>query len=159
MMPYQTLQGDLTITAMERTDPQFEWVHRETGEHSTKAPVGWDDKQAQVERERELGGERAEAILKQFPWERVRLWTIAHDTFCLCLPLVVDMAPEGAPTPAAAALLTYWNGRTGNVEDDWVLFTQLLGADALTALWQAYTDTRDKKLAAPQGIEGSDPNP
>lgn len=81
----------------------------------------------------------------------------AADTFAICDALTVKIeAADGAPE-YVLALALYTQSRTGDLEQDWQLFGDLIGGEAITLWWQAYTATRATALSADPAVQAGKP--
>jgi len=80
-------------------------------------------------------------------------WEYAESIFVLFEGNIVDMefAWNEQATSQSRAYEVYWQGRTGNVAQDWALFLSVFAPDALAVLSQAYDATRDTVLVNPNG--------
>ena len=151
IMGYNTLQTGKYIQALERVEPQFEYVNSSTGEVTHDEPDAY-----------RKAVEAAEATSINVPsdWERNRLWTEMHDLFWMIVPLTVDIEfrlTKKAPA-AAKALQTYWQNANGSVAHNWMLFTHILPAEAVTVWAKAYNATRDEDFAAPDELQQGEPD-
>lgn len=79
-------------------------------------------------------------------------WTGVHSVFLLFAANVVEIDFDYGEqaTPPDQALQMYWQGRTGNVKEDWLLFLTL-PPSMLSELQSGYDATRDKALVNPNG--------
>lgn len=152
MIGYRTLQTDQCIQRLEAVEPQFEYVHAQTGERVTVEPDAY-----------RTAVENAEATgLDMIPsaWTRNRLWSTEHDIFWLCTPLTVEIEfrlTDKSPA-AAKALRSFWQNRNGSVANNWTLWCQLLPVQTLTVWLEAYNATRDEDMAAPVELQQGEPD-
>lgn len=79
-------------------------------------------------------------------------WTGIHSVYLLFAANVVDIdfSYQVEATPQERALQVYWQGRTGNVKEDWLLFLTL-PPQMLSELQNGYDATRDTALVSPNG--------
>lgn len=158
MLPFHTLATDVAITELARHAPQFEYVNTRTGQKQTDTPRGWDDKQAQIEQLMLTSPEAAATATEQYEWQRTRLWRQTHDCYAIVLPLIVDIEFHSPTSPDVLIFQEYWHGRpSSDVRTDFGQFAQAVSIEMHTALWVAYGQTRDTKLAAPP-VNAADPN-
>lgn len=162
MLSFRPAIADLESMELERTEPQFLYVHPD-GRKQVQEPDDLKAERARVEKQRERLYEQA-AKLNREPnpdklanlkaetqWERKRTWGLLHDTFFICLPVLIDVDASDVVSPSAElrAFLHIWQQNDAPLLERWRLFRQLLGVQVTNTLWDAYTATRDVDGAAP----------
>ncbi len=142
MMPYRTMNVDIAIEALNRQMPMKKWVHGETGEETYKDPHATlgDDKIGRAQRENSK-------------WDEIDLWADAHNLFCVCDPLTVDIEFADELTGQGAVLQTYWQNRNGSMLHNWELFTTIVSRDIALAWFEAYEATRDTSMDGPLALQ------
>lgn len=151
LMGYRTLQADLCVNRLERITPQFEYVNEHTGERVHAEP---ESHRLALETEAKTG------VPTPSEWTINRLWESQHDAFWLCDPLTVEIEFNlRADSPAAAkALQNYWQNRNGSMENNWMLFNQVLSMPALNVWIKAHNATRDDDMSAPPELQTGEPD-
>lgn len=148
-MPYRTLPVDMRIADLNAIDPQILYIHKQTGERTVVEPP---DHIKAVERAVKL---KSGVINSQ--WREVNRWNTIHTLFWQVEPvtIAIEFPDFDEQTPAEVrAFAELWQNRPLDVEDYWQYFRAVIGTDTANAWSQAYVETRDQTLLAPQVVNG-----
>lgn len=83
------------------------------------------------------------ALEKVVPREE---WGDIHHAFLVVEGSVVDVSAKKDADPEIAAFAAYWRGRSPSAGDNFMTFTQIVGAKVYGAIWDAYLQTRDATI-------------
>lgn len=90
---------------------------------------------------------------------RGETWTVFHNVFILTAPILTAVTVSGDVPLWAQALLMWFEARTGDIVEDWMMFEQIAPDDLPTLLMQAYNATRHDVPQAPEVFQQPAPVP
>src|ERR1700690_970193 len=149
MLPFRNLQVDVILAGLQKIDPQLQYIHTQTGEHTFDEPE-------QLVKDRE----RAKKIGAPFAsvWRAEWLWTGRHEAFWQYYGATTDIDfRDGAQTAQIRSLRFFWEHRSENILDCWQMFNQLVSVDVYEEWRKAYKATRDTSMDAPKSDDPKAP--
>ena len=170
MLPFRPAIADLDTMDLERSEPQFEYVHTD-GRRQVAEPPELKAERERVEKARRQVIEKARAmkvkpnaaklakLVVKSDWERVKVWGLMHDTFCICFLLVVaiDFPDDSAASSEQRIFADYWAHKPAKAAERWALFQQVAGVNVVNSLWDAYGATRDETAGAAPELGQAEP--
>lgn len=172
LLPFRPALADLDTMELERSEPQFEYVHKD-GRRQFDEPADLKAERERVKRLRDTLFQEAQKRkrqpdlkkLKQYAvrsdWEMVKAWGLLHDTFCIIFLLVVAIDfpdGEGAQASEMRIFADYWAHKPAKLLERWELFQQVAGVNVVNSLWDAYAETRDVEASAPPELGQAAPD-
>jgi hypothetical protein len=149
LLPYKTLQVQMTIDYLDAIEPRAVYENSKTGERVSEKP------KELIRRE-----EKA-AVLKtevKSDWREVYLWNGSHEAFVLCEPVTVAIDfPDPMPSTEAALFQEYWLNRPTDFADHWATFKALIGMQTWIQWQVAENRTRDNPAAASPEMGQAEP--
>lgn len=175
LLPFRPALADLETMELERAEPQFMYRHKD-GRQQVDEPSELKAERERIDKARRQVLDKARAmkttpnagklaaLVVKSDWERVKVWGLLHDTFCICFLLVVAIDfPDPQPSAEARILADFWAHKPAKVLERWVLFQQMTGINVINTLWDAFGATRDETASAPpelgQAAPPTDPLP
>lgn len=160
-LPMRTAAVDIEVDRLNSLTPRVEYVNAKTGQRSATKP---DDL---LEAEKQADSRAKVTKRYRVPktdWAEHELWDVRHNSFCVCLPLIVavESAELDAQTPIQVRMLAdFLNNPIEDFASRWKTFSQFITLETLNALWRGYEQTRDggfEPLQSLEDVEGSDDN-
>lgn len=147
--PYKMYRHDVLLARFERAHPRYEYVHGRTGEHVTQEP---EEYRLIMESAR-----RTKMPPAHTDWKRVDVWTMAEISFVTFEGYIVhiDFNLNDHSPAFLKALQAYWQQRSGDVAQDWILFQYLVSVgDLYIPILDGYGKTRDPVTVPVELVQG-----